>query len=51
MIVITTHHLFNYYQINSIEFFSVPLIAFETFDGSSQHTGLNIVLLPLPLLF
>ena len=45
-IVITTHHLFfNYYQINSIEFFGVPLIAFETFDGSLQHTGLNIVLL------
>lgn len=45
-VVIVAHHLvFNYCQENQIEFMSMPIRAFEAFDGSSVHTGLNIVLL------
>lgn len=43
-VVIAVHHLsFNYCQVNGVDFFGTPLIAFENFDGSSLHTGLNIV--------
>jgi two-component system, NtrC family, sensor kinase len=45
-VVIITHHIvFNHYQQTGVEILGVPLRAFESFNGSSLHTGVNIVVL------
>ena len=45
-IVIAAHHLsFNYCQVANVELLGTPIRAFETFNGSTTHIGLNIVFL------
>ena len=42
--VTVAHHLaFNYCQVNDLRLFGTPVVAFESFDGLSLHTGLGVV--------
>lgn len=51
-LVISAHHLaFNYWQITGVEIFGIPLIAFESFDGTSLHTSPNMIILQLTFIF
>jgi signal transduction histidine kinase len=44
--VIAVHHLsFNYCQMAGLSIGGLPVVAFEVFEGSTNHLGLDIVLL------
>ncbi|MAD60447.1 MAG: hypothetical protein CMH49_02890 [Myxococcales bacterium] len=45
-LVIAVYHLvFNYYQVNGVDFFATSTLAFESFNSSSLHSDLTIVFL------